>query len=299
MRATLQATFESPPSGGQRLYLHHVPPAGTALRGVVVYVHPWAEEMNKSRRMASTAAQALAEDGWAVLQIDLLGCGDSSGDFGDATWDAWIQDVIDAVQWIQARHPQQPLWLWGLRAGALLAVQAAARIETPVNFLFWQPVTSGKTALQQFLRLLAAAQLADGGGKALLAGARNELAAGRAIHVAGYALGPQLAAGLEAASLNPTSARGQVLWTVVWLELSTQPEPALAPATQVALPRWQAAGHDVDAHAIRGPAFWQTTEIEAAPALVTATVEALSRWHSGQAADPSLAGNDAAAGVAS
>lgn len=278
MQARLDATFERPPSGGQRLYLHHVPPAGEAVRGVVVYVHPWAEEMNKSRHMACTAAQALAVNGWAVLQIDLLGCGDSSGDFGDATWNAWIQDVIDAVHWIQARHPTQPLWLWGLRAGALLALQAATRIEARANFLFWQPVTSGKTALQQFLRLLAAAQLADGGGKALLASARSELAAGRAVHVAGYALSPQLAAGLEAASLDP-AALADGARSVVWLELGTQPELALAPATQVALPRWEAAGHRVDARAIRGPAFWQTTEIEAAPALVTATVDALSRWH--------------------
>ncbi|MBK8384562.1 MAG: hypothetical protein IPL11_02315 [Candidatus Accumulibacter sp.] len=41
---------------------------------------------NKSWRIVPLQARALATAGYAVLQIDLMGCGDSSGDFGDATW---------------------------------------------------------------------------------------------------------------------------------------------------------------------------------------------------------------------
>ena len=51
--------------------------------GAVLYVHPLAEEMNKSRRMAALQARALAASGWVVLQVDLFGCGDSDGDFGN------------------------------------------------------------------------------------------------------------------------------------------------------------------------------------------------------------------------
>ena len=50
--------------------------------------------MNKSRRMAALQARAFAEMGFGVLQIDLFGCGDSSGDFSDARWDIWKQDLI-------------------------------------------------------------------------------------------------------------------------------------------------------------------------------------------------------------
>jgi len=57
---------------------------GAAL-GSVLYGHPFAEEMNKSRRMAGLQARALARAGYDVLQIDLRGCGGSSGDFGDAS----------------------------------------------------------------------------------------------------------------------------------------------------------------------------------------------------------------------
>ena len=262
MPPPLDAFFQPAPDGGQRLYLHHTPPEGVPLKGAVLYVHPWAEEMNKSRRMAALASRTLAADGWAVLQIDLLGCGDSSGDFGDATWQAWLDDITRAAHWLQACHPGVPLWLWGLRAGALLATAAAPRIGGPLNLLFWQPAQQGKALLQQFLRLKAAAQLADGGGRAILEAARDAMAAGQPVEVAGYFLSTVLAQGMEAATLNPQAmAPGRL----VWLEVSGQAEP-----------RWQAAGWQLEGKAVPGPAFWQTTEIEDAPALLAATSAALS-----------------------
>jgi uncharacterized protein len=275
-----EAFFRPAGGGGQRLYLHHPPAPGVrTARGVVLYAHPWAEEMNKSRRMAALASRALAADGYAVLQVDLLGCGDSSGDFGDATWDAWLDDLQEAVQWLQVRYPGAPLWLWGLRVGALLAAALAQRISpsqaTALNLLLWQPTLQGKTAWQQFLRLKAAAQLADGGGKAILDTARAELAAGRSIDVAGYTVSPTLVRGLEAATLT-TPDTSSPAGRLVWLEVSAQPEPALSPAATAAGPRWQAAGWTTQLHPVPGPSFWQTTEIEDAPALVTETLEALA-----------------------
>src|SRR5665647_2167413 len=75
--------------------------SGDAVRGLVLYIHPFAEEMNKARRMAALQARALAQAGYAVLQIDLLGCGDSSGDFGEATWKNWVRDVVQGCQWLR------------------------------------------------------------------------------------------------------------------------------------------------------------------------------------------------------
>ncbi|WP_229425321.1 hypothetical protein [Massilia sp. Se16.2.3] len=69
--------------GGRRFCLYHAPIG--ECRGALVYVHPFAEEMNRSRRMAALQARALAARGIGVLQLDLHGCGDSVGDFGDAT----------------------------------------------------------------------------------------------------------------------------------------------------------------------------------------------------------------------
>src|ERR1700712_1296748 len=124
-------------SPGRRFCLLHRPPHDVAA-GAILFVHPFAEEMNKSRRMASLQARAFAQAGYAVLQCDLLGCGDSSGDFGDATWNDWIDDVADAAAWIGRRF-DAPLTLWGLRAGCLVAAEAARRKSLDCDFLFWQP----------------------------------------------------------------------------------------------------------------------------------------------------------------
>ena len=74
---------------GRRFAVYHAP-AVDQMRGQIVYLHPFAEEMNKSRRMAALQSRALASAGFAVRQLDLLGSGDSEGDFGDASWDLWV-----------------------------------------------------------------------------------------------------------------------------------------------------------------------------------------------------------------
>lgn len=259
----------------RRFCIHH-PPAGDC-RAAVLHVSAFAEEMNKSRRMVALQSQAFARAGFAVLRPDLEGCGDSGGDFAEASWDGWLQDIASAIAWLQARHPGVPLWLWGLRAGCLLASAAAARLPAsasapaPAHLLFWQPPASGKPLLQQFLRLRVAAQLADGGGKGLLEGLRAELAAGRSVSVAGYQLPPALALGLEQARLLPPQP-GQ---HVRWLELGPRAGAELLPASAALLQGWPAQG-TVRTAAVVGPSFWQTTEIEDAPALLQATLALLA-----------------------
>lgn len=261
---------------GQRLYLHHAP-RGIECQGAVLYVHPFAEEMNKSRRMAALQSRALAQSGYAVLQIDLLGCGDSSGDFGDATWADWVADVVQAANWLQQRYAAGALWLWGLRAGCLLAAEAARRLDSPSNLLFWHPAVAGRVLLQQFLRLKAAGDMLDGKAAGTTAALRAQLAAGEAIEVAGYRLNPALARGLEQATLAPSTA-GQVVEARrgIWLELSTREGTPASPAIAAAAQEWNRAGHDVTVATVTGPAFWQTSEIEEAPALIDATLALLA-----------------------
>jgi uncharacterized protein len=260
--------FFLPVAHGQRFCLFH--PAQGSPKGALLYLHPFAEEMNKSRRMAALQARLLAEQGYAVLQIDLHGCGDSSGDFGDATWQGWLDDVRTALGWLRD-HCNAPLWLWGLRTGCLLAVEAARQLDIPANFLFWQPVVSGKTFLQQFLRLKVAGEMMSGDSKGVMAALKTSLAAGQAVEIAGYALSPGLAQGLETAELlpSPHSAR------LIWLEVSARAEATLAPVSAKRIEQWQAAGFSIQSAVLPAPTFWQTTEIEEAPALLTATVSAL------------------------
>lgn len=196
---TTEASF-LPVDGSQRFYLLHTP-AGKP-RGAILYLHPLAEELNRSRQVVARQARALADIGYAVLQIDLYGCGDSAGEFGAADWAQWRRDGRAAIELLRQRFAA-PLCLWGLRSGTLLAGELAGELSSDVGLILWQPVLSGKQHLQQFLRLNLAADLLEGktggGTEAFLA----QLAQGRAVEVAGYALSPGLATGLAAAELAP------------------------------------------------------------------------------------------------
>jgi exosortase A-associated hydrolase 2 len=261
--------FYLPAKRGQRFCLFH-PALGGRLLGSVLYVHPFAEEMNKSRRMAALQSHAFAREGYAVLQVDLLGCGDSSGDFGDASWDAWLDDIGLACQWLQ-RHAPGPLWLWGLRAGCLLAADAARRMAGDCQFIFWQPSTSGRLVLQQFLRMKLASDMLSGNAKGAMEALRAELADGRTVEVAGYALSSPLALGLERATLQPPTQTGRV----EWLDLSMQEGATLSPASMASQSTWVQAGWHLAGRLVHGPAFWQSSEIEEAPGLIAATLDSL------------------------
>ena len=252
-----------------RFGLYHAPAA--TCRGALLYLHPWAEEMNKSRRMAALQARALAADGWAVLQLDLHGCGDSAGDFGDASWDSWRADAALGLDWLQTtlggQLPQAP-GLWGLRLGALLALDYAAQPigRAPSQLLLWQPVLQGASHLTQFLRLrVAARMLGEGGADTGTSALRATLAAGTPLEIAGYTLSPDLAAAidqLDASRLAPPCP-------VHWLEVVAAEGRPLPPAAQRVLQAW----HHTDGRAqtVAGPQFWASQEIAEAPALLDAT----------------------------
>lgn len=280
-----QAFFLTAPEGGQRFCLFHSPAPGAPPRGRVLFCPPFAEELNTTRRAVARQTRALAETGFAVLQIDPLGCGDSSGGFEDASWSAWLADLELAHAWLSQRA-SGPVWLWGLRAGALLASDLAARLPEPAHLLLWQPAASGQQQLQQFLRLHAAGQwLASdkAGGVKKTDTPAQQLALGQSVHIAGYPLSPALAQGLAAARLQlPVSQPpGHSVRHLVWLVFAQQtasnplPPAALSPASEKTLAAWRAAGWRVHAQTLASPAFWQTVEAEAAPEIETATVQAL------------------------
>ena len=267
-RVTVEPFFLPASDGGQRFCLLRAP--DTSPIGAVLFVHAWCEEMNKARRMVTLQAQQLAESGFAVLQLDLAGCGDSSGDFSEASWIGWVGDVKHGAQWLSSRF-RSPLWIWGLRSGCLLASAAVDELEQEAGLLFWQPVTSGATHLQQFLRLKLAGQALDGKSGAKVDDFKQALRAGESVEVAGYELSPALALGLERARLTPTARPTHV----VWIEVVPDSETSISAASEAALARWQEAGHSVSASVVSGPGFWRTTEIEDAPALLAATTSAV------------------------
>lgn len=264
----LHPDFVDAPSG--RLFCLRVLPDGAPC-GYVCHLPAFAEEMNKARHMVARAAWAMAEAGWQVVIVDPLGTGDSAGDFADAAWQNWVQDAAWCRTALHDVGAHLPWVWWGLRSGALLA-SAASREAGGDGLLLWQPVVSGKQFLTQFLRLKLASESLAGADKGVdTKQLRAELAAGRHVEVGGYALSPDLAAGLEAATLEPPSGM-----PIAWLELSAREQPELLPASRQRVEALQAQGHVLQTQAMAGLPFWQTLEIAEVPALVDASVQALA-----------------------
>jgi exosortase A-associated hydrolase 2 len=270
--ACVREAFFVETSSGARFCLFSHP--GPSVKGGVLFVPPFAEELNKSRRMVAEAVRAFVEAGWAVLQLDLKGCGDSAGEFGEATWDDWVADVAAGWSLLAERLPSgAPKVVWSLRAGSLLVSDWLARNSCAVPCLMWQPVANGKQHLTQFLRIKAANELVgEADARGVIAKLRAEIAAERAVEVAGYELSPGLVSGLEASVLRPPT--GQPMPLMV-LEMNRVDQPDTTPAVAQLCEKWRAAGGQACAAAVQGPAFWQTQEIELAPAAIEPSVRFL------------------------
>ena len=266
--ATAGATpFFMQASPGERFCLFHQPAPGQPSRGAILYVHPFAEELNKSRRMAALQARAFAADGYSVLQIDLYGCGDSSGDFVNARWHIWKRDLVLACEWL-ARRVDAPLTLWGLRLGALLALDLANRAPLPLaRVVLWHPVFKGKTHLDQFLRLRQASRMLAGDTDAGAGpSARQELAGGATLEVAGYELAPELAASIDSQDASGPAPP----FPLLWFELATA-DGNVAPAAARQAASWRAAGAALTLQPVQGESFWNSSEVLECPSLLAAT----------------------------
>lgn len=263
--ARLQAGFVEGTRGPVFQVLYE--PMAKPARGAVLYVQPFAEEMNKSRRMAALQARALAAQGYAVLLPDLYGCGDSGGDFAEARWDTWVADLQHARDQLSAQYGG-PLVLWGLRAGSLLLSELSSDASgQPAATVLWQPVVNGELHLTQFLRLRMAAGMM-GDGKENTSQLRARLDAGEVLEVAGYGLAPELAARLAAARLQPPDG------PACWLEVTQSETVQLPPASARVVDGWRQDGVPLHAAVVRGEPFWTTQEIREAPELLAETL----RW---------------------
>lgn len=253
---------------GERFCLFHAP-AGACV-GAILYVHPFGDEMNKARRMAALQSRQLAAQGYGVLQMDLYGCGDSSGEFSDARWDIWKADLAAGAAWLDDQLGR-PLSLWGLRLGALLALDYANDAPQAVDRLvLWQPVQNGATYLKQVLRLLTAKEMmSENPAKASSSAAlRTTLLNGQMLEVGGYEIAPELAAAidrLEAVQLAPTDC------PVEWFETVASLDRPETPAMVRLAHAWTQRGVTLRLHRLASPPFWSTQEIAESTDLLAAT----------------------------
>ncbi len=224
----------------------------------LIFLPPFCEEMNRCRHLVADQAKRFAEIGYSILILDPYGTGDSEGELADVSWEGWRADAMTGVRWCQQKC-SIPVILWGLRLGALLALDLAMSYTGQfTKLLLWQPVTNGKTYLTQILR----ARIAYLSGNALppetTEGMRLRLQQGETIEVAGYVLGGKLAQDID--NLNVTSLSSLSGVEIHWLQQSSRSGEPPAAGVQKVIDQLISQGNFLEVTSFQSPQIWQLSE---------------------------------------
>jgi uncharacterized protein len=117
-------------SGGLNLAAHIARPPGRAaapLPAVVIsHGYPGAMETADiaAHSLPELADRIATEMGWVALAVALRGCGDSEGQF---SLSGWLDDLLAAVEHLEAEEEPLGVWLAGFGTGGALAICAGAR----------------------------------------------------------------------------------------------------------------------------------------------------------------------------
>jgi len=255
-------------SRGPLAAIYYPPETTPHPAGDILLVPPFTEEMNRCRAMVSMQARELARLGIGTLVLDPFGTGDSGGEFSDASWELWRDDLARGVEWLR-RNGNGCRTLWGVRLGALMSAEMAQSDPGIERLLWWQPVVDGKAFFTQFLRIRIAAELEQNGGIKSTEELRKRSAAGEIIEVSGYRLSPQLASDIDRLKLPEPARMGALKMS--WFEVAAAEDSAVPRANTKAADALRAAGANVQLERVIGPPFWQVHEREVAPNLIAAT----------------------------
>lgn len=183
--------------------------------------NPFGEEASRAHRMYRVLATQLERAGYAGLRFDYSGTGDSLGDSGAVTVDAWVGDVVSAAERLRAASGAGRIAVVGLRFGATLAMLASARGELrPRHLVLWDPVVDGAGYLRELIaqhRTYMRAEMGDGWRDTLriASGGTPAEALGAPI---GAVLGAQIAA-IDLTAVVPSAEQYTVITTRVTPEV--------------------------------------------------------------------------------
>lgn len=261
------------PTSGGDLFLLNFRPREKRPDRYLLIVPPFAEEMNKCRRMMTLLAQRAAAENFGVLSIDLSGTGESWGDFSDASYTAWLENLATAQDWIAERDAAVTALL-GIRFGALLAADFTRNCPACERLLLWQPALNGKTVMAQFLRLrVAADMMTREGTPPSVSDLNTRLQNNRPVEVAGYELSPSLYTAISALQLSESLHDGGP--SIDWFQVSMLGNDTISPADQRVIDDLTQRGLSIESAAMTGESFWSTTEVTICEPLIEATLEKL------------------------
>ena len=243
-------------------------------RGNIVFIPPFAEEMNRCRSLVATQARSFARSGYDCTLIDFFGTGDSDGELVDCTLTVWYDNIRAAIESAQLES-DAPVILWGLRLGGLLALDYASKNPGSIrDIILWQPVNAAKVYVTQMLRQRVASLMVRDLPPETTTEIRKRLNAGEIVEIAGYEVGGALLSDIEkidVAAIAEVCSGG-----VFWLEHVMERGKDIGVASRRAVDQLSDSGVPVDVHTFSDPPIWLIHERDFAPQLLAATDSLLS-----------------------
>lgn len=124
----MESTF-----GHEAIFVRHFVPRLRPTIGTIVLCHGYGEHSGRYGHVCNWFVQ----EGYQVFAYDHYAHGKSDGSDGAATviksFDVFIDDCVKLVNYIEAKFPDQPYFLFGHSMGGLIAAQAALKLQERRN----------------------------------------------------------------------------------------------------------------------------------------------------------------------
>jgi dienelactone hydrolase len=169
----------------------------------LVICSPFGFEAMSAHLSIRAFADSAADLGMPTLRFDYGGAGDSE-DLPPAAdqWDAWLQDILAAIEELRQRAGVDNICLLGFRLGATLATLAAARNPHVRALIAVAPVINGRRYLKELRTFeLAAAMSVHSAAAARMPSREAELAGPGHMEVSGFFLNAKTMTAMQAVDL--------------------------------------------------------------------------------------------------
>ncbi len=259
--------FVELPDGVARFVLVARPATSHEPRGLILGLQPFGDEATLARRVMVAQARQMAEAGWEVWIPDLFGTGDSAGLTEEASLERWRADIDHWLDCARSTGGGRPTVLWGVRIGALLAIDAIARRSADVHLLAWQLPVDGKSVIGPLQRLGHLTSPASGLGTSPITPTADPFTpasgAEKLTQLAGYRLPVALIDALTGLNACPGAVPGAGRprhWMLVHTQRVVRDDRALPAAMQRVRQHWDDKGWSTASSLAAGEPFWSSME---------------------------------------
>ena len=226
-------------------------PAGEMGGPGVVFCNAFGDERKSSCLAMVRLARRLAAEGLPVLRFDYWGCGDSPGDFVDATVSTRLEDIAAAARFLPAHTGGNALCLLGLRLGAALAALVAEDLDGCAGLALIEVVSEGAAYVRGLEQRTLVRKMISGPGRG------TPQAPPEVVDLDGYAVRRSVLDEVQRLGIRVggVAFRGPVLVVQVSFNEKLTSETAAVRET------YAAAGARVDLRTLVLPPFWRRVEV--------------------------------------